>query len=97
MVDHTLININLIREWLSDAGKIALARSAGNDIEIKFDSTPVTRTDKLVETFLIDRITKFYPTHGVLAEEGSFRPGSDFLWIIDPIDETRASASGLPI
>ena len=33
----------------------------------------------------------------MLAEEGSSRPGSDFTWIIDPIDGTRAFASGLPV
>lgn len=97
MTTQSMIDINLIREWLVEAGRIALTQPAERIVDIKSDSTPVTQIDRQIEAFLFDRITRHYPSHGILAEEGSSRPGSDFTWIIDPIDGTRAFASGLPI
>jgi len=97
MPSRSLIDINLIREWVHEAGKIALARSADLNVYIKQDLTPVTEIDRQIEIFLLERIERYYPGHSVLAEEGGSRSGNDFMWIIDPIDGTRAFASGLPI
>jgi myo-inositol-1(or 4)-monophosphatase len=91
------INLDLIRGWVVEAGKIALSQTADRSVDIKADLTPVTEIDRQVEGFLLEQIDRHYPGHGVLAEEGSSRPGSDFTWIIDPIDGTRAFATGLPI
>ena len=91
------VELNLIRSWVLEAGRIALSRSANRSVNIKADFTPVTQIDRDIEDFLLEKITQNYPAHGVLAEEGSSRSGSDFLWIIDPIDGTRAYASGLPV
>jgi len=93
----SLIDINLIREWLNEAGRIALTQFDERVVDIKSDSTPVTQIDRRVETFLLEKITRYYPGHGVLAEEGSSQPGNNFIWVIDPIDGTRAFASGLPV
>lgn len=91
------VDVDLIRDWLSEAGKIALSQWADRIVDIKADFTPVTQIDRQIEDFLLGRIEQNYPGHGILAEEGSFRSGNDFTWIIDPIDGTRAFASGLPI
>jgi myo-inositol-1(or 4)-monophosphatase len=91
------IDFNLIRQWVTDAGRIALSQTADRSVALKSDHTPVTEIDRQVEAFLLEQIDRHYPGHAVLAEEGSSRPGSDFMWIIDPIDGTRAFASGLPI
>jgi myo-inositol-1(or 4)-monophosphatase len=97
MSSTNLIDINLIQQWVSAAGKIALSQSADRSVDLKDDLTPVTEIDRQVEAYLLAQIDRHYPGHGVLAEEGGFRSGSDFTWIIDPIDGTRAFASGLPI
>lgn len=97
MYTQIIIDLNLIRQWLIEAGRLALSQSADRSVDLKSDHTPVTKIDKQVEAFLLDQIVHHYPGHGVLAEEGSSRPGSDFTWVIDPIDGTRAFASGLPI
>lgn len=97
MPAQPLIDIHLIRDWLSEAGRIALSQWTDRIVDIKADLTPVTQIDTQIESFLLERIARTYPGHGVLAEEGSFRPGNDFTWIIDPIDGTRAFASGLPV
>lgn len=97
MPARLLIDIHLVRNWLIEAGRIALSRSADRRVAIKPDLTPVTQIDHQIEAFLLERISRYYPGHGILAEEGSSRAGSEFTWIIDPIDGTRAFASGLPI
>lgn len=97
MSRKSLIDIHRIQEWVIEASKIALAQAADRKVHIKADRTPVTVVDKEIEEFLSNRIAQHYPGHGILAEEGSFRSGSEFTWIIDPIDGTRAFASGLPI
>lgn len=91
------VDVNLIRNWILEAGRIALSYTANRSVDIKNDFTPVTQLDRYIEDFLVEKIAENYPGHGVLAEEGSSRLGSDFLWIIDPIDGTRAFASGLPV
>ena len=64
----------------------------------KPDGTPTTAVDLEIETFLLDRIRTRYPDHGILGEEGGGRASHhEFLWVIDPLDGTRAFASGLPI
>lgn len=97
MSPQPLIDIRLIRQWVTDAGKIAISQSADRSFDLKEDLTPVTEIDRQVETFLLEQIDRHYPGHGVLGEEGTSRTGSDFTWIIDPIDGTRAYASGLPV
>ena len=58
----------------------------------------VTDVDKLSEEHIIEFIRKKYPDHGILAEEsGESKSGSEYLWIIDPIDGTTNFAHGLPI
>ncbi|MDH3268049.1 MAG: inositol monophosphatase, partial [Ignavibacteria bacterium] len=61
----------------------------------------VTETDKASEKLITDFIRKKYPSHGILAEEGSeanpAKGGEEYLWVIDPLDGTTNFAHGLPI
>lgn len=92
------IDLELIKAWLKQAGEIALARRDNLDTNLKKDGTPVTTADHDVETFLIERISGHYPHHRIITEEGGIYAGDgEFVWVIDPIDGTRAYASGLPI
>ena len=62
----------------------------------KFD--PVTQADKGAEAAIRKLLAERYPDHGVIGEEqGDDRPGAEFVWVIDPIDGTRAFISGLPV
>jgi myo-inositol-1(or 4)-monophosphatase len=98
MASSLLIDLALVEDWLREAGEIALTQRKVLEISTKPDNTLVTNADRKIETFLLEKITQTYPEHQVLAEEGGVRRGnSEFLWAIDPIDGTRAFASGLPI
>ena len=58
----------------------------------------VTETDKASEKLITDFIKKKYPTHGILAEEGSeANKSAEYLWVVDPLDGTTNFAHGLPI
>jgi len=58
----------------------------------------VTETDKASEKLITDFIKKKYPSHGILAEEGSdLNKSAEYLWVVDPLDGTTNFAHGLPI
>jgi inositol-phosphate phosphatase / L-galactose 1-phosphate phosphatase / histidinol-phosphatase len=45
-----------------------------------------------------DLLTKHVPEHGVFGEEhGAVRTDADYVWVLDPIDGTKAFITGLPI
>jgi histidinol phosphatase-like enzyme (inositol monophosphatase family) len=58
---------------------------------------PVTEADGEAERAIKSLILQEFPDHGVLGEEhGLVNGDSRCLWVIDPIDGTRAFISGLP-
>lgn len=67
-------------------------------IEKKSASDFVTQIDKKSEQIVIDALLKAYPDHSILGEEsGSLNDtGSDYQWIIDPLDGTTNFISGIP-
>ena len=56
----------------------------------------VSEVDRASEQLIIDAIRKYYPNHGILAEESGEQDGNDFLWIIDPLDGTTNFIHGFP-
>jgi histidinol phosphatase-like enzyme (inositol monophosphatase family) len=59
---------------------------------------PVTEADKGAEAAIRKLISERFPEHGVIGEEwGEDRPNADFVWVLDPIDGTRAFIAGLPL
>jgi myo-inositol-1(or 4)-monophosphatase len=59
---------------------------------------PVTEADRAAEKAIRQLISERYPEHGILGEEhGDVGLDRDYVWVIDPIDGTRAFISGLPV
>ena len=59
---------------------------------------PVTAADRGAEAAIRALIAQRFPDHGVIGEEyGEDRPDAEFVWVLDPIDGTRAFISGLPL
>ncbi|WP_144377926.1 histidinol-phosphatase [Mesorhizobium amorphae] len=59
---------------------------------------PVTEADREAERAIRALIGAEFPDHGILGEEhGSENLASRHVWVIDPIDGTRAFISGLPV
>lgn len=65
--------------------------------KIKKNKTPVTIADIECENFLIEKINSKYPWHSLLTEEtGVIDNGSEFKWIIDPLDGTKNYMRNFP-
>lgn len=59
---------------------------------------PVTEGDRNAETAIRALIEQHFPDHGILGEEhGSVGLDREYVWVIDPIDGTRAFISGVPV
>jgi len=59
---------------------------------------PVTEADKGAERAIRARIAERYPGHGIIGEEyGEDRPDAEWVWVLDPVDGTRAFIAGLPL
>ncbi len=66
--------------------------------EDKADLSPVTVADREAELALRALIEKRHPGHGIIGEEyGSLNDGASHVWVLDPIDGTRAFATGKPM
>ena len=72
-------------------------RSPG--VTIKPDQSPVTVADVEVERAVRDLLHSRFPGHGFLGEETgrSAPPAGGALWIVDPIDGTRAFVGEYPM
>ncbi len=70
---------------------------AGIDLELKPDHTPVTRADKEAEEIIHGILSSAFPAHDFLGEEtGRSGAGSEFLWLVDPLDGTRSFVRRYP-
>ena len=59
---------------------------------------PVTAADRGAEAEIRRLVAARFPDHGVIGEEyGEDRPDAEFVWILDPVDGTRAFVAGLPL
>lgn len=59
---------------------------------------PVTEADRAGEVAMRRLIKQKFPAHGIYGEEyGIENDGAEFVWVLDPIDGTRAFISGIPV
>lgn len=62
------------------------------------DYDPVTAADRNCEQALRALIEAHFPADGIIGEEfGTVRVDADYIWVIDPIDGTRAFVAGVPL
>ena len=65
--------------------------------DLKPDQSPVTLADQSAEAAMRALLAARFPAHGIMGEEaGLDRPGARHLWVLDPIDGTRAFITGRP-
>ncbi|MCZ6830822.1 MAG: inositol monophosphatase family protein [Gammaproteobacteria bacterium] len=83
------------------AGEL-IARATENldrlEIESKSANDFVTEVDRASEKEIIYHLSKAYPDHAFLAEEGgsSGNADSEYRWLIDPLDGTTNFIRGIP-
>jgi myo-inositol-1(or 4)-monophosphatase len=72
-------------------------KNAPIDVKEHESWDPVTEGDRAGERAIRALIEQHYPDHGIIGEEyGTKDSASDFTWILDPVDGTRAFVIGLP-
>ncbi len=67
-------------------------------IDYQGDINLVTEVDTISEEMITTKINHQFPDHDILAEESTYASkGSDFKWIIDPLDGTTNFTHGYPV
>ena len=73
-------------------------RSGIGEIASKSEKDYVTEVDLESQRAIVDYILKQRPLNAILAEEtGGEAPGTEFRWIIDPLDGTTNFIHGFPV
>ncbi len=82
----------------SAAAEISRSYFNGNfTVTTKVDLTPVTQADVECEHAIRDLILGRFPTHGFYGEEtGKTQQDAEYLWLVDPIDGTKAFVRQYP-
>ena len=67
-------------------------------VDVKSDHSPVTVADRECEAAMRAILAREVPAHGILGEEhGLERIDARDVWVLDPIDGTRAFITGRPL
>lgn len=90
------------RENVAEAGRMALAHfrpgaRTSAEVHYKAGGSPVTDADLAVDRFLRGALMAMTPDYGWLSEETADHPSRldrSRVWVVDPIDGTRAFARG---
>jgi histidinol-phosphatase len=96
-------DLELALELADEADALTLARFRAADlvVDTKPDLTPVSEADRAVEERVRRHLARARPDHGVLGEEMGDQPGaaagSDWRWVVDPIDGTKNYVRGVPV
>jgi len=91
--------IALAHEMADAAGAVIRRyfRTPGG-VDTKADESPVTIADRETETAIRELLARHRPQDGILGEEhGRERLDAEYLWVIDPIDGTKAFITGMPV
>ncbi|NIM70697.1 MAG: inositol monophosphatase [Xanthomonadales bacterium] len=78
----------IMRRQLSRVDAIPVKRKARHDY--------VSEVDRACEAEIVRQISRYYPEHAILGEEGGVSGESDTVWVIDPLDGTSNYLHGIP-
>ena len=90
--------LEVATEIALEAGKILREEyERPPQIVYKGEADLVTQADKRSEKCIVERLTKYFPEHAIVAEEGSgHEAASEFRWYVDPLDGTTNFAHSYP-
>lgn len=104
MVSTSVVDLSPYRTFMIELARESgafitpLYRRPGMAVETKADLSPVTLADRGAEELMRTRITRHFPAHGIIGEEfGNDRDDAEFVWVLDPVDGTKAFITGLPL
>lgn len=88
-----------LAERLAEAARPVIRKYFRTPVAVddKPDDSPVTIADREVEATMRVLIAEAYPQHGILGEEhGRHNVDAEWVWVLDPIDGTKAFITGKP-
>jgi myo-inositol-1(or 4)-monophosphatase len=91
--------LNIATRAARSAGRILLRYAERTDhiaVTSKNRNDFVSEVDRGAEAAIIQELRSRYPDHAILAEESGEHSGSDFQWVIDPLDGTTNYLHGFP-
>jgi inositol-phosphate phosphatase/L-galactose 1-phosphate phosphatase/histidinol-phosphatase len=94
------LNYIELAEELADVARPIVTSYFRSKIKIldKENLTPVTAADREAERAMREVLEVKCPEHGILGEEfGGHNLDAEYVWIIDPIDGTKAFVTGKPL
>jgi myo-inositol-1(or 4)-monophosphatase len=77
--------------------KLEISKLHSTDIQSKGLHNYVTWVDQESERRLIEKLSKFLPGSGFIAEEDPSLKPAEFTWVIDPLDGTTNFIHGVPL
>jgi myo-inositol-1(or 4)-monophosphatase len=76
---------------LEHHGKVTASTKPGDNNQV------LTEADLAIGQYILQQLQQTYPTHNSIDEEaGVVDNGSDYTWVVDPVDGTSNFAAGLP-
>lgn len=98
-VSHELLEVAVVAARAGGSVLGDFFRKRPLEPEVKTEHDFVTVADRASEVAVLEEIRRRFPDHRILAEEGGWtgEKGSDFAWIVDPLDGTTNFLQGLPI
>jgi len=93
-------SLKQLANQLADAARAAALPHFGEPLVMhkKDDDSPVTRADREAEQAMRELLRELAPEHGVIGEEfGARNEDAEFVWVLDPIDGTKAFITGKPL
>ena len=90
--DKKSAELTIALDAVAAAAEISRGYYCGNvSVTTKEDMTPVTQADVECEQAIREIILGAFPEHGFYGEEtGKTKEGAQYLWLVDPIDGTKA-------
>lgn len=91
--------LQVARQIAQEAGQLLLTEfHQPRVVEYKTEVDIVTAADRKSEELIVERLHRVFPTHAIIAEEGSRREArSEYCWFVDPLDGTTNFAHGYPV
>ena len=97
-MSHSLFLVTALEAARAAADVIRRYYQRNLDIVIKADKSPVTQADVETEQVIRTLIAQRFPDHGFYGEEtGQSAMDAEYLWLVDPIDGTKAFVREYPM
>lgn len=88
--------LKVAMEAAQEAGKILKEMFGKVSRELKVDKSIVTKADLEADKVIRAIIEEHFPDHSILDEESPEKVGSEYKWIIDPLDGTTNFSTYIP-